>query len=105
MAEAIEVARLYHPVSLSAPAGPDSDLGIADPIGDVDPGMEAVDNRESVKPLLAALPERERRILTMRFFSDMTQSQIAAELGISQMHVSRLLTQTLKKLRAAMVDA
>jgi RNA polymerase sigma-B factor len=103
--EAIEVARLYHPVSLSAPAGPDSDLGVADPIGDVDPGMEAVENRESVKPLLASLPERERRILTMRFFHDMTQSQIAAEIGISQMHVSRLLTQTLAKLRTALVEA
>jgi RNA polymerase sigma-B factor len=103
--EAIEVARLYHPVSLSAPAGPDSDLGVADPIGDVDPGMEAVENRESVKPLLASLPERERRILTMRFFHDMTQSQIAAEIGISQMHVSRLLTQTLTKLRSALVEA
>jgi len=70
----------------------------------VDPGMEAVDNRESVKPLLASLPERERRILTMRFFSDMTQSQIATELGISQMHVSRLLSQTLLKLRTALVE-
>jgi len=105
VAEAIEVARLYNPISLSAPAGPDSDAGIADPIGDLDPGMEAVDNRESVKPLLASLPERERKILTMRFFGDMTQSQIAAELGISQMHVSRLLAQTLQKLRTALVDA
>jgi RNA polymerase sigma-B factor len=103
VAEAIEVARLYNPVSLSAPAGPDSDLGIADPIGDEDPGMAAVENRESVKPLLAALPERERRILTMRFFSEMTQSQIAAELGISQMHVSRLLSQTLQRLRTQLV--
>ena len=103
--EAIEVARLYHPLSLSAPAGPDSDLGVADPIGDLDPGMEAVENRESVKPLLASLPERERRILTMRFFGDMTQSQIAAELGISQMHVSRLLSQTLLKLRTALQTA
>jgi len=66
--------------------------------------MEAVDNRESVKPLLASLPERERRILTMRFFGDMTQSQIATELGISQMHVSRLLSQTLLKLRTALVE-
>ena len=96
---------LYNPVSLSAPAGPDTDLGIADPLGDVDPGMEAVDNRESVKPLLASLPERERRILTMRFFGEMTQSQIAAELGISQMHVSRLLAQTLGKLRLQLADA
>jgi RNA polymerase sigma-B factor len=105
VAEAIEIAQLYNPISLSAPAGPDSDLGVADPIGDLDPGMEAVDNRESVKPLLASLPERERRILTMRFFGDMTQSQIASELGISQMHVSRLLSQTLLKLRSALVDA
>lgn len=105
VAEAIEVARHYNPVSLSAPASPDSDLGIADPLGDVDPGMEAVDNRESVKPLLASLPDRERKILTMRFFKDMTQSQIAGELGISQMHVSRLLSQTLLKLRTALVEA
>jgi RNA polymerase sigma-B factor len=104
VAEAIEVAQLYHPISLSAPAGPDTDLDIADPIGDLDPGMEAVDNRESVKPLLASLPERERRILTMRFFGEMTQSQIAAELGISQMHVSRLLAQTLQRLRTALVE-
>ena len=105
VAEAIEVARLYNPVSLSAPAGPDTDLGVADPLGDLDPGMEAVDNRESVKPLLASLPERERTILTMRFFQDMTQSQIAAQLGISQMHVSRLLAQTLQRLRTALVEA
>ena len=103
--EAIEVGRLYNPVSLSAPAGPDTDLGIADPLGDEDPGMAAVENRESVKPLLASLPERERKILTMRFFGDMTQSQIAAELGISQMHVSRLLAQTLASLRTALVEA
>jgi RNA polymerase sigma-B factor len=105
VAEAIEVSRLYHPVSLSAPAGPDTDLGVADPIGDLDPGMEAVENRESVKPLLASLPDRERRILTMRFFGDMTQSQIATELGISQMHVSRLLSQTLVKLRSVLTEA
>jgi RNA polymerase sigma-B factor len=67
--------------------------------------MVAVDNRESVKPLLATLPERERKILTMRFFRDMTQSQIAAELGISQMHVSRLLSQTLGNLRVALGEA
>jgi RNA polymerase sigma-B factor len=102
--EAIDVGRLYQPVSLSAP-GPDGELGLSDPLGDEDPGMEAVDNRESVKPLLATLPERERQILTMRFFGDMTQSQIAAELGISQMHVSRLLAQTLGNLRAALVEA
>lgn len=105
VAEAMEVARMYNPVSFSAPVSPNTDLGVADPLGDDDPGMEAVDNRESVKPVLAALPERERRILTLRFFGDMTQSQIAAELGISQMHVSRLLAQTLQKLRSALVES
>lgn len=102
--EAIEVSRLYSPMSLSAPAGPDTDLDLADPIGEEDPGLEAVENRESVMPLLASLPQREQRILTMRFFGNMTQSQIASELGISQMHVSRLLAQTLQQLRASLVE-
>ena len=53
----------------------------------------------AVVPLLAALPERERRILQLRFFHDMTQSEIAALTGISQMHVSRLLSRTLSQLR------
>ncbi len=105
VAEAIEVARLYSPLSLSAPAGPDSDASVIDPTGEDDPGIEAVENRESVIPLLATLPEREQRILTMRFFGNMTQSQIAGELGISQMHVSRLLSQTLERLRLALVEA
>ena len=55
--------------------------------------------RESLKPLLDSLPPREQRILMLRFFGNMTQSQIAAELGISQMHVSRLLARTLAQLR------
>ena len=83
------------PLSLSARPVPTPTPDVSTRSADLDPGMEAVENRESVKPLLATLPERERRILTMRFFGDMTQSQIAAELGISQMHVSRLLAQTL----------
>ena len=53
-----------------------------------------------LRPLFAALPLRERRILTMRYFGDMSQAQIATHLGISQMHVSRLLTQSLTRLRA-----
>jgi RNA polymerase sigma-B factor len=64
-----------------------------------------VEQRESVRPLLATLSERERDILRMRFFGDMTQSQIADRLGISQMHVSRLLARTLGSLRAALADA
>jgi RNA polymerase sigma-B factor len=105
VAEAIEVSKLYNPASLSTPTGRDNDGCVADSFGADDPELEAVDNRLSVAPLLASLPERERRILTMRFFGNLTQSQIAAELGISQMHVSRLLSQTLASLRTAMVAA
>jgi len=103
--EAIEAARLYSPMSLSAPAGPDSDASILDPFGEPDPGMEAVENRESLMPALAKLPVREQKIVAMRFFGNMTQSQIANELGISQMHVSRLLAQTLRQLRSTLVEA
>ena len=63
-----------------------------DVIGGDDEALEHVENRESIKPLLEALDPREKQILTLRFFRGMTQSQIAAEIGISQMHVSRLLS-------------
>jgi RNA polymerase sigma-B factor len=105
VAEAVEAGLLYQPLSLSAPGAPGTDLDLADPLGEDDPAIAVVDERESVRPLLATLPERERAILSMRFFADMTQSQIADRLGISQMHVSRLLSQTLGSLRAALVDA
>ena len=59
--------------------------------------------RESLKPLLEQLPAREKKILMLRFFGNMTQSQIAAELGISQMHVSRLLARTLAQLRTRLL--
>jgi RNA polymerase sigma-B factor len=64
-----------------------------------DPGIELVVDHESLDPLLNALPDRERRILLLRFFGNKTQTEIAAELGISQMHVSRLLSRTLALLR------
>ena len=65
----------------------------------LDEALEGVEYRESLKPLLEQLPPREKRILLLRFFGNMTQSQIASELGISQMHVSRLLARTLAQLR------
>lgn len=65
----------------------------------VDPAFDDIDDRESLRPLLEALPERERAIITMRFVRGMSQSAIAAELGISQMHVSRLLARSLRDLR------
>lgn len=105
VAEAVEAGLLYQPLSLSAPGTTGGDVELADPIGSDDPAIDVVEQRESVRPLLATLTDRERDILRMRFFGDMTQSQIADQLGISQMHVSRLLSQTLGSLRAALADA
>ena len=70
----------------------------------VDESLEGVEYRESLKPLLEQLPPREKRILLLRFFGNMTQSQIATELGISQMHVSRLLARTLAQLREGLTS-
>jgi RNA polymerase sigma-B factor len=90
----------YSTMSTDAPAGSnDEHRSVADTLGDVDPGMDKVLDVETVRPLIAALPERQRTILTLRFFEDMTQSQIAEQLGISQMHVSRLLAKSLVSLR------
>jgi RNA polymerase sigma factor (sigma-70 family) len=72
---------------------------LADTLGAQEEALEGVEYRQSLKPLLEDLPPRERRILLLRFFANMTQSQIAQEVGISQMHVSRLLARTLAQLR------
>ena len=72
-------------------------------MGGLDPDMENVENREALRPLLAKLPQREQRIIVMRFFGNMTQSQIAAQLGISQMHVSRLLAHAIGVLREGLL--
>ncbi|GLY73069.1 RNA polymerase sigma factor SigF [Actinoallomurus iriomotensis] len=98
--EGLESANAYSTVSLDAPDSGDEDApAVADSLGIVDDALEGVEYRESLKPLLEKLPAREKRILLLRFFGNMTQSQIAAELGISQMHVSRLLARTLAQLR------
>ena len=74
----------------------------ADRMGFDDPAFEAIEDHEALRPLLEALPDRERRIIELRFFRNLSQSQIAEELGISQMHVSRLLARTLAGLRAGL---
>ncbi|HEY0812634.1 MAG TPA: SigB/SigF/SigG family RNA polymerase sigma factor [Pseudonocardia sp.] len=73
---------------------------LAERVGLPDPGIEGVEIHETLTPLLEALPERERTILVLRFFGNRSQSQIAQIVGVSQMHVSRLLARTLNDLRA-----
>jgi RNA polymerase sigma-B factor len=102
--EGLESANAYSAVSLDAPdTGDDETHAVADTLGVTDEGLEGVEYRESLKPLLERLPAREKRILLLRFFGNMTQSQIAGELGISQMHVSRLLARTLAQLREGLL--
>ncbi len=102
--EAMESGHAYRALSLHAPvAGDESGTELADLIGGLDPDLENVENRESLRPLIAKLPVREQRIIVMRFFGNMTQSQIAVQLGISQMHVSRLLAHAIGALREDML--
>jgi RNA polymerase sigma-B factor len=75
-----------------------------DMMGLDDEHLEHVEIRESIKPLLEALPAREKRILLLRFFKNKTLSEIAAEIGVSQMHVSRLLSRTLDQLRTSLQE-
>lgn len=79
--------------------GSDDGYALGDALGESDSGFDLVIDREAVKPCLAALPERERTILYLRFFRGMTQSRIAEQLGISQMHVSRLLNGCCARVR------
>ncbi|HEU0131925.1 MAG TPA: RNA polymerase sigma factor SigF [Mycobacteriales bacterium] len=102
--EGLESANAYSAVSLDATdTGDDDAPAVSDSLGMVDEALEGVEYRESLKPLLDRLPPREKKILVLRFFGNMTQSQIAAELGISQMHVSRLLARTLAQLREGLL--
>jgi RNA polymerase sigma-B factor len=103
--EGLESSNAYSTLSLDA--GDDSEDGAAtmlDAIGADDENLEHVEIRESIKPLLDRLDAREKRILLLRFFKNMTQSQIAEEIGVSQMHVSRLLSRTLEQLRTSLEE-
>jgi RNA polymerase sigma-B factor len=104
--EGLEIAQAYNFTSLDAPIDT-SDGGttsFADQLGTEDEHLEYLEYRASLAPEMAKLPERERRILYLRFFKGMTQSEIADKLGISQMHVSRLLNRTLMSLREALEE-
>jgi RNA polymerase sigma-B factor len=101
--EGLDSGHAYRALSLQAPVqGDESGSELGDLLGGVDPDMQGVEDREALRPLVARLPVREQRIIAMRFFGNMTQSQIAAELGISQMHVSRLLSHALEVLRTGL---
>ena len=90
----------YNTLSIDSGGGNDEDApAIVDTLGDVDLSLDQIENREALRPLLAALPERERTVLVLRFFESLTQTQIAERVGISQMHVSRLLAKSLARLR------
>jgi RNA polymerase sigma-B factor len=104
--EGLEIAQAYNFTSLDAPI--DSDDGgstsFADQLGAEDEHLENLEYRASLAPEMAKLPEREQKIVYLRFFKGLTQSEIADRLGISQMHVSRLLNRTLAQLREALED-
>ena len=101
--DAMESAAGYSPASLNAPAG-DEGGEFGDLLGGADADLESVDDKLTVAGLLLRLPARERQMLAMRFYGNRTQAEIAAALGISQMHVSRLLSRALAWLREAMLS-
>jgi RNA polymerase sigma-B factor len=98
--EGLESANAYSTLSLDAGENHEDGLGsMLETMGATDDALDHVEIRESIRPLIERLPPRERQILLLRFFRQMTQAQIAEEVGISQMHVSRLLARTLAELR------
>ncbi|HWC78469.1 MAG TPA: SigB/SigF/SigG family RNA polymerase sigma factor [Pseudonocardiaceae bacterium] len=99
--EGLRVGYAYNSESLdeSSSGGAEGRLASSSQLGIEDDDLSTVEDREALYPALAKLPEREAKIVVMRFFGNMTQSQIAERVGISQMHVSRLLTSSLQLLR------
>jgi RNA polymerase sigma-B factor len=101
--EAIEAGHAYRFTSLDAPTGEDETV-LSNQLGVEDQNLVDSEHRVALSPLIARFPPRERMILHLRFFEGMTQSEIASRLGISQMHVSRLLARSLAQLREASTE-
>ncbi|WP_017555713.1 SigB/SigF/SigG family RNA polymerase sigma factor [Nocardiopsis baichengensis] len=102
----LNASRAYSALSLDAPCGTGEDApSLGDTIGGGDGGQDGVEEHQAVREVLGRLPERERRIVLMRFYGNRTQTQIAEVVGLSQMHVSRLLSATLEDLRQDLVGA
>ncbi|WP_030434771.1 SigB/SigF/SigG family RNA polymerase sigma factor [Actinoplanes subtropicus] len=98
--EGLEGARAYTATSLSTPANDEGSTTLGDTLGGEDAGFELAELRIALGPALASLDEREQKIVCLRFYGNLTQSEIARQVGVSQMHVSRLLGRSLAKLRA-----
>jgi RNA polymerase sigma-B factor len=99
--EAVIAGSSYSTRSTDVQAGLDDEYRpLGETLGDVDPKLDAVIDVETVRPHIAALPDRQRTVLVLRFFENLTQTQIAERIGCSQMHVSRLLAQALRTLRS-----
>jgi RNA polymerase sigma-B factor len=98
--EAMEAGSAYAPVSLSAGPSGEGELDPMETIGTEDTNFERTEQRASLEPALEMLPDREREILRMRFEDGLTQTQIAEQVGVSQMHVSRLIRKSLARMRA-----
>jgi RNA polymerase sigma-B factor len=99
--EALGAASAHYPDSLDRPAGEEGEDAVGVLLGGEDPGYAHVENAALVEDLLGTLPEREREILRLRFEEELTQAEIGRRLGVSQMHVSRLIRQSIAKLQRA----
>jgi len=101
--EGLEASEAYRSSSLDEMLSSEQGSAtVGELVGEADAELDRVDSRQALRPVLAELAERERTIVLLRFFGNMTQTQIADHVGISQMHVSRLLSQTLDRLRASL---
>ncbi|MCA1006926.1 SigB/SigF/SigG family RNA polymerase sigma factor [Rhodococcus hoagii] len=104
VAQGLQAANGYRALSVDANVGgsPEQGSTLGDLLGDMDADLAGVEDHETLRVVLRGLPDRERTVLLLRFFGNQTQSQIAAHVGVSQMHVSRILSDTLASLRAKM---
>lgn len=97
--DAMVASSNYSVLSIDVPGDDDEHGSLLDKVGTTDQRLDKVLSVQTARPLIAALPERERTVLKLRFFDDMTQTEIADRIGCSQMHVSRLLARALQRLR------
>jgi len=100
--EGLVAGSSYNTLSIDGARSDEDAPAIVDTLGGADLNLDQVENREALRPLLAALPERDRTVLVLRFFESLTQTQIADRVGVSQMHVSRILARSLARLRDAL---